>query len=86
MLAGQLRNRHAIWLKNPSNFHFSAIMPRGYSSPVLDVSSLQIDTWAAASAYNAQLAAAQAGIGCVAPVDHLLEWKRDSEQRGVLPQ
>ena len=34
-------------------------MPRGYSPPVLDVSSLQIDTLAAANAYNAQLAAAQ---------------------------
>ena len=55
----QLRRGEAIWLKNPRNYHFSAIMPRGYSPPALDVSSLQIDTWAAASAYNAQRVAAQ---------------------------
>ena len=51
-LAGQLRYGAAIWLRNPSNYHFSAIMPRGYSPPTLDVSRLQIDTLVAAGAYR----------------------------------
>ena len=53
-LAGQLRYGAAIWLRNPSNYHFSAIMPRGYSPLALDVSRLQIDTLVAAGTYNAQ--------------------------------